>query len=186
MHVALAFAYVLSCCSRGFRGVSGGVSEGFPRGFRGFPRVSAILHTAGTVGIADFEPQKTGGSYPLYNFKRRNKGVAGTPCLLLEFYKHRFLSRGRTWKNFRAGIDRVPLCACVTVLCVCVFVRSCVCVCVCTHTHTHTHTKRIYTHTDLTHVCCHRSQRGKMKTRVAHARLALSFSLAGCDDSTRV
>ena len=70
----LLFAYVLSCCSRGFRGVSGGVSEGFPRGFRGFPRVSAILHTARTVGIGDFAPQKAGGSFPLKNFKRRNKG----------------------------------------------------------------------------------------------------------------
>ena len=90
MHVALAVAYVLSCCSRGFRGVSGGVSEGFPRGFRGFPRVSATSHTARTVGIAHFQTEKAGGSSLLYNFRRENRVGQGSkiltaPLLLLEF-----------------------------------------------------------------------------------------------------
>ena len=61
VHVLLIFAYVWHHSSRGFRGVSGGVSEGFPRGFRGFPRVSATSRTARTVGISDFQPPKNRG-----------------------------------------------------------------------------------------------------------------------------
>ena len=95
------FPDVLNSCSRGFRRVSGGASEGFPRGFRGFPRVSATSRTARTVGISDFQPpKKPGVRFPFIILNGKSEGGGSqfstrlfptTPRALLEFYGRRLL-----------------------------------------------------------------------------------------------
>ena len=91
------FAYVLSCCSRGFRGVSGGVSEGFPRGFRGFPRVSANCRHVDGVEKPTLSPlgnrRKSGGARYHYNSISRD-GTTRAPHIRIRTRGSRTLPGG--------------------------------------------------------------------------------------------